>query len=120
MCHIVASKGSVHLHIALGLLYESDLDVLVEELRPVNTKWKEVGWVFKISEKHLEAIHKRYGLPDDCLRETLLLWLKSKSSKNWIHVVGALRTVGEDNLCHELKRKYGELLTTESLLIILY
>lgn len=118
--HTVIPKGSVHLHIALGLLYESDLDVLVEDLRPVNAKWKEVGQVFEIAEKHLEALHVGDGLPDDCLREVLLLWIKSKCSNNWIHVVGALRTVGEDNLCHELKRKYGKLLTTESLLIILY
>ena len=110
----------LYLHFALGVLYESDLDVLVEDLSPVNSKWKEIGTELYVRVSKVEASH-----PSDGLLEVLRKWLYRDGLShltrsyaiNWHHVVRALRSVGEGHLASELKVKYGELSTTDSLLI---
>lgn len=85
--------------------------MLVEELSPVYTKWEALGRALGVSQEHLEAIHTH---PGDCLREMLRMWFPSSYDQYWSDIVDALRSIGEDSLCSELKVKYGELLSTES------
>ena len=85
--------------------------MLVEELSPVYTKWEALGRALGVSQEHLEAIHTH---PGNCLREMLRMWFPSSYDQYWSDIVDALRSVGEDSLCSELKVKYGELLSTES------
>jgi len=82
----------------------------VEELSPVNSKWKELAVYLQIEEA--EASH-----PSDGLREVLQKWLRSVYKRYWHHIFGSLRRVGEEHLASELKWKYGELSTTDSTLI---
>ena len=98
--------------VPLGWLGVSDLDVLVEELSPVNSKWKEIAVYLGI--KDVEASH-----PSDGLREVLQRWLDGGYGTHWYRVVETLRRVGEKHLASELKVKYGELSTTDSSLICL-
>ena len=98
----------MYLNFALGVLYESDLDVLVEELSPVNSKWKKIASI-------LDGVETSH--PSDGLREVLQRWLRSGYGVHWHRVLEALRSVREECLASELKRKYGELSTTDSLLI---
>jgi len=93
------------------VLYESDLDVVVEELSPVNSKWKKLGTELRVRVGEVEASH-----PSDGLCEVLRRWLRGYG-RNWHHVLRALRRVGEEHLASELKGKYGELSTTDSPLI---
>jgi len=96
----------LYLRLALGWLWKSDLDVLMEELSPVKSKWKQIASKLKVSL--VEASH-----PSDGLHEVLRVWL-TQNVTHWGDVVAALRSIGEDSLCSELKVKYGELLSTES------
>ena len=97
---------TLYLHFALGFLHESDLDVLVEELSPVNSKWKEIGRELYVGVDGVKASH-----PSDVLREVLRRWLTG-IARPWHDVLRALRRVGEEHLASELKVKYGELSTT--------
>ena len=94
---------------------KSDLDVLVKDLRSVQTKWEAIGRALSIKVETLEDIRTRYShtRPSDGLREVLRKWLPDF----WHNLVAALRSVGEECLAGELKVKYGELSTSESSLI---
>ena len=92
----------------------SDLDVLVEELSPVNSKWKELGAKLGVTVRGMEATQ-----PSDGLRKMLREWLQEDLNPRWHEVLRALRSVGEGHLASELKVKYGELTTTDSSLICL-
>ena len=92
----------MYLYFALDHLFESDLDVLVEELSPVNSKLKELAIYLEIEE--VEASH-----PSDSLREVLWKWFHIPfGGQTWHEVLRALRRVGEGHLASELKLKYGE------------
>lgn len=95
----------MYLFYALGRLYDSDLDVLVEELSPVNSKWKKLSSELHVRVGEMEASH-----PIDGLREVLQRWLTGYA-RFWRTVPKALRCVGEECLARELKVKYGELYT---------
>lgn len=89
-----------------GPLYPEDLDVLVEALSPVQTKWKELGQILGVSEEHLETF-QTHTMPADSLRKMLEVWLPTPNV-DWGHVLDAVKIVGEECLCSELKVKYGE------------
>ena len=105
--YIVVLKWSLHLylHFALGFLYPSDLDVLVEELSPLHNRWEEMAHALSPSLDLKDISHSGDGL-----HETLMRWLANES--HWGEVIGALRKVGEDDVANKLKVKYGESATT--------
>ena len=108
----------LYLHFTLGLLRESDLDTLVEEMNSVSTKWESIGreLFFDPSDhKYLTDIRTSYSTSHDCMREMLRKWLREYSA-TWGHIVVALRSTGELQLADNLKAKYipGELTTTTS------
>jgi len=109
----------LYLHFALGLLYESDLDVLVEELGPLHKKWRALGEALHLSKKDLEAISTQHSHTEDCLKGMLTNWLHTKLAPTWHVVIDALRRVGEDGVANRLKVKYGESATTVISLILL-
>lgn len=90
----------------VGPLYEEDLDVLVEALSPVQSKWKALGQILGVSKEQLETFQP-HTMPADGLRKMLELWLPT-GNVDWGHVLDALKIVGEECLCSELKAKYGE------------
>ena len=85
--------------------------MLVEELSPLHNRWEELAHALP-GLLDLEAIraHSRSG---DGLHETLRRWLDAEFPlKRWVHVILALRKVGEDDAANKLKVKYGESATT--------
>ena len=98
----------LYLHFALGTLHPSDLDVLVEELSPLHNRWEELAHALSPS-LDLEAI-RAHSHSGDGLHETLRRWLDPLT--RWVHVILALREVGEDDVANKLKVKYGESATT--------
>ena len=104
----------LYLHFVLGWLFDDDLYVLVEELSQLNSKWKKLGSELHVRVGKVEASH-----PSDGLHEVLQRWLRSgyEFGVHWHTVLEALRSIGEEHLASELKVKYGELSTTDSLLM---
>lgn len=114
----------MYLHFALGGLYESDLDVLVEELGALDNKWRALGEALHLSKEDLEAIGTQHSHTEDCLQGMLINWLHTKDDiilfpPTWQDVLGALREVGEAEVANRLKVKYGESATTVVSLILL-
>ena len=99
----------LYLHFALGWLGESDLEMVVEELRGVEEKWRLIG---RELIGRVDVI--TYPNSTDCLREVVRSWLQGYYT--WVNIIVALRKVGEAQLADNLKAKYipGELTTTTS------
>ena len=107
----------MYLHFALGFLYESDLDVLVEELGALHNKWRALGEALGLSDEKLEVIGTQHSHTEDCLQGMLINWLDDLVA--WRDVINALRRVGEADVANRLKVKYGESATTVVSLILL-
>ena len=99
----------MYLHFALGRLGESDLELVVEELRGVEEKWRLIGRELRVTVEDI-----RYPDSTDCLREVVRRKLQYVSS--WENIIEALRSAGEPQVADHLKAKYipGELTTTTS------
>ena len=91
----------------------SDLELVVEELRGVEEKWRLIG---EGLGRVVDDI--TYPDPTDCLREVVRRWLQNSLIliRSWRRIIDALRTTGEPQLADNLKAKYipGELTTTSS------
>ena len=106
----------MYLHFALGVLGESDLELVVEELRGVEEKWMLIGR--KLDEFGFMGVDDiTYPDPTDCLREVVRRRLQEYLTTSWGHIIVALRKGREPHLADNLKAKYipGELPTTTSL-----
>ena len=108
----------MYLHFALGALRESDLELVVEELRGVEKKWESIGReVFKSTPNSYPTdIHTSHSTSHDCMKEVLKRRLQDPWPITWRHIIVAVRKAGEANLADNLKAKYipGELTTTTS------
>ena len=90
----------------------SDLELVIEELRGVEEKWRLIGRGLCVRVDDIT-----YPDPTDCLREVVRRDLKSIfTTTTWGHIIVALRNAGEPHLADNLKAKYipGELTTTTS------
>ena len=97
---------------------QSDLELVVEELRGVEEKWESIGReVFTSALSNYPTdIRTSHSTSHDCMREVLRKRLQDPFSTTWGHITVALRKAGEPNLADNLKAKYipGELTTTTS------
>ena len=85
-----------------------DLAVVVENLCEVKEKWYSIGLQLKIPSSILDSIEKEDNTLNDKLTSMIKSWLKSTSSKSWMVVCDALKTlsVGENVLAGRLQKKY--------------
>ena len=108
----------MYLHFALGRLRESDLELVVEELRGVEEKWESIGrQVFtSAAYSYPTDIRTSHSTSHDCMREVLRKRLQDPWATTWGEIIVALRKAGEPQLADNLKAKYipGELTTTTS------
>ena len=90
--------------LAIGLLEESDLDVVANELDAVSRNWYTLGQNL-ISTQDLDSIRTKY--PNDKLRmrEMLSYWLEY-SPTTWSAIVAGLRSSGDSQLADHLHSKY--------------
>ena len=81
----------------------------MEELADVRAKWYNIGLGLGLGVGTLNCIKIEHSNTSDCLRETLMIWMKSyPPPPTWSKVVDALRTktVGEVRLAADLEQKY--------------
>ena len=95
----------------------SDLELVVEELRGVEEKWRLIGRELKIIglPSGVKVNDINYPATTDCLREVFKRWLMFRCT-TWRDIIAALRRAGEAQFADSLKAKYipGELTTTTS------
>jgi len=89
------------------LLEKSDLDLLTQELRPVQHKWESIGEELRPWLYSADAIHRQYSDDGDRLREMLSKQLQDDQT-TWRNMVDALRSPGvrESQLADQLETKY--------------
>ena len=98
-----------HYQLAGQHLSDKDLLNIMEELADVRAKWYNIGLGLGLGVGTLNCIKIEHGDTSDCLRETLMIWMKSyPPPPTWSKVVDALRTktVGEVRLAADLEQKY--------------
>ena len=80
-----------------------------ETLFDADIKWRNIGLQLGLSNTDLSRIGANYRLQQECLRETLTLWLRGiKPVPTWMNLVDALKnhTVKEYQLAKFVKEKY--------------
>ena len=80
-----------------------------ETLFDAAIKWRNIGLQLGLSNTDLSRIGANYRLQQECLRETLTLWLRGiKPVPTWMNLVDALKnhTVKEYQLAKFVKEKY--------------
>ena len=99
----------MYLDFALGRLGRSDMELVVEELRGVEEKWRLIGR--ELIGRRVDDI--TYPDSTDCLREVVRMELQYTT---WRDIIRALRSAAEAHHADNLKAKYipGELTTTTS------
>lgn len=89
------------------------MDVVLNELTTVNTKWETFGKQLGADDDTLEDIRSHHSYPADFMKELIGEYLKLKRLCTWSHIVLALKNpnVGESPLGEYLNKKYlqGEL-----------
>ena len=85
------------------MLGETDLDLLTQELRPVQHKWEDIGYELPYFNS-ADYIRHRYSDDGDRLRKML----REQIPTTWRNIVDALRSPGvaESQLGDELEAKY--------------
>ena len=90
------------------MLDESDLDLLTQELRPVQHKWRSIGRELYYYAFSADDIRRQYSDSDVCLKMMLRERLQPYYTTTWRNIVDALRSPGvrESQLADELEAKY--------------
>ena len=92
----VLGKLYIELHVYPGppsrCLGIDDLGKVFGAVRDARSKWYNVGLALSVSASDLDAIKSRHrGDPDDCLRETLSVFLRRSTPKpTWTQVADAM------------------------------
>ena len=93
----------------------SELELVVEELRGVEEKWRLIAGAFPT---HVGGDDITYPNPTDCMREVVRRWLENADIyiRSWRDIILALMSANEPQVADKLKAKYfpGELTTTTS------
>ena len=99
------------------MLEESDLDLLTQELRPAQHKWKSIGEELRYYF-NADDILRQYSDDGDRLREMLSTQLQGPYI-TWRNIVDALRSpfVGQSQLADELEAKYCHSEFTNNILL---
>ena len=91
------------------MLEESDLDLLTQELRPVQHKWETIGdELDPYGTISADRIRHQYHDDVDRLRAILKKQLDFYTTTTWRNIADALRSpgVGQSQLADQLEAKY--------------
>ena len=93
--------------LAIGLLEESDLDVVANELDAVSTNWYSLGkdLLFAHRHDHLDSIRIQYPHDKVRMREMLSYWLEHQFA-TWSAIVAGVRSSGDSQLADHLHSKH--------------
>ena len=96
--------------LAIGLLEESDLDAVANELDAVSRNWDTLGQALLYTHHHghLDSIRSHYSHNEKlCLRETVRRRMGNDYvTLNWSDLVAVLRSSGDSQLADHLHSKY--------------
>ena len=106
----------LYLHFAIGLLEESDLDMVVSELDAVSSKWYTLGQelIHEPDHHYLDSIHTQHPQnPKNGLRKMINRRMDYHYT-TWSDIAAGLRSSGDSQLADHLETKYcsSELTTT--------
>ena len=90
-------------------LSENDLEALNIAVFPVRSKWYDFGVELKVPPSDLDAIREDFrNQSEHCLREVLLLCLRSPAGLTWGAIVAALKepTIGHDDIAAKVEKDY--------------
>ena len=92
--------------LAIGLLEESDLDVVANELDAVSN-WYTLGQNLITTHDHdrLDSIHAQHPHDKLRMREMLSYWLENYYT-TWSDLVAGVRSSGDSQLADHLHSKY--------------
>jgi len=105
----------LYLHFAIGVLEESDLDVVASELDAVSSKWYTLGEHIGLQDNELNPIHTQYSHHEKlCLKKVIRMRMGYYSGLTWSDTIAGLRSSGDSQLADHLETKYcsSELTTT--------
>ena len=100
-----------------SVLTLDDLQVVIQDLSPAASKWRNIGTQLGLNElelKSIESNHPRQHL--DCLRDVIFKWLylsdgspEMVTARRRASLIEALRSpsVGETQLADQLTKKYS-------------
>lgn len=105
----------LYLHFAIGLLEESDLDMVASELDAVSSKWYTLGQELLPLHKDLDSIRTQH--PRNLklgLRKMINRRMDFHPLPTWKDIMAGLRSSGDSQLADHLETKYcsSELTTT--------
>ena len=105
----------LHLHFAIGVLEESDLDMVASKLDAVSSKWYTLGKELLPTNDHrdLDSIHTQHQQnPNIGLRK--MLHKRMVYPTTWTDIIAGVRILGDSQLADNLETKYcsSELTTT--------
>ena len=98
------------LHFAIGLLEESDLDVVANELDAVSRNWYRLGQALlrRPNHYHLDSIRSQCSHNEKlCLRQTVRRRMGNDYvTTTWSDIVVGVRSSGDSQLADHLHSKY--------------
>jgi len=103
----------LYLHFAIGLLEESDLDVVASELDAVSSKWYTLGRELLPTHRHKDLDSIQTGRPQTP-KMRQMLHMRMGYPTTWNDIIESLRSLGDSQLADHLETKYcsSELTTT--------
>ena len=93
----------LYLHFAIGVLEESDLDMVASELDVVSSKWYTLGQEL-LYGNDLSLIHPQN--PQIGLRKVLKKRMGYLSGLTWNDIMAGLRSLGDSQLAYHLETNY--------------
>ena len=104
--HVWEDKQSLNQVIMVAVLTINDLKGVREYIHDVSSKWYDIGIELDIHVGTLDNIKAQHPDPSHCLREMLIVWLKSVNPEpSWNKLLTALcaKAVGEQALALDSK-----------------
>jgi len=104
----------LYLHFAIGVLEESDFDMVVSELDVVSSKWYPLGQEL-LHEYDFDSMYTQYQQRSQIgLRQMLRKRMGYFGGLTWNDVIAGLRSSGDSQSADHLETKYcsSELTTT--------
>ena len=84
-----------------------ELQLLVENLEPVQDDWKSLGHYLKVKLDVINEIEVESSNEKLCQEKVLKYWLIQNPSGSWDDVITALNKLGRTELAKKLGNKYA-------------
>ena len=85
-----------------------NLDQALAQLRPVQSRWKELAEALRVAETYIQQVDEMYSKDHtSCMTEIIDYWMRSCGSRpTWRELADALRRIKADSLAQQLMSIY--------------